>query len=80
MINFDNLPGTKGIRVPKRLSDKQMEYLTKQYGVEFAQVYELGVLSVLKTLIRQSNIPADNTVGIDILTQVRSEPGKRNMD
>ena len=42
MIDFDSLPGTKGIRVPKRLSDKQMEYLTKQYGVEFAQVYELG--------------------------------------
>ncbi len=42
LLDFDRLPGTKGITVPKRLSDKQMEYLTQQYGVEFAQVYELG--------------------------------------
>lgn len=41
-IDFSRLPGTVGIRVEKRLTDKQMEFLTNEYGIEFAQVYELG--------------------------------------
>ncbi len=41
-IDFKRLPGTKGIQVEHRLTDKQMEFLTNEYGVEFAQVYELG--------------------------------------
>ncbi len=30
MFDFDRLPGTKGRNVPKRLTDKQMEYVTKR--------------------------------------------------
>ena len=41
-IEFTNLPGLKGIEVPKRLTDAQMEHLTQEHGIEFAQVYELG--------------------------------------
>ncbi|MCR5478245.1 MAG: hypothetical protein K6F27_00105 [Ruminococcus sp.] len=41
-IDFSKLPGRKGIEVPKRLTDRQMEFLTQEYGIEFAQVYELG--------------------------------------
>lgn len=41
-IDFSKLPGKKGIVVKKRLSDEQMTYLTNEYGIEFAQVYELG--------------------------------------
>ena len=41
-IDFTDLPGRKGIEVQKRLTDKQMEMLTNDYGIEFAQVYELG--------------------------------------
>lgn len=40
--DFDILPGSKGIHVPKRLTDREMIFLTKEYGVEFAQVYEYG--------------------------------------
>lgn len=40
--DFDKLPGSKGIQVPKRLSDREMIFLTEEYGVEFAQVYEYG--------------------------------------
>ena len=42
VIDFAYLPGTKGIEVPRRLSTSEMTYLTKEYGVEFAQVYQLG--------------------------------------
>lgn len=41
-VDFSKLPGLNGITVKKRLSDEQMSYLTNEYGVEFAQVYELG--------------------------------------
>lgn len=41
-IDFSHLPGSKGIQIKKRLTDKQMDFLTREYGVEFAQVYELG--------------------------------------
>ena len=41
-IDFTKLPGSKGIEMPKRLTDKQMMFLTNEYGVEFAQVYVLG--------------------------------------
>lgn len=40
--DFDKLPGSKGIQVSRRLSDREMAFLTEEYGVEFAQVYELG--------------------------------------
>ena len=40
--DFDTLPGSKGIQVPKRLSDREMIFLTEEYGVEFAQVYKYG--------------------------------------
>ena len=42
-IDFNSLPGSKGIQVKKRLNDDQMSFLTNEYGVEFAQVYERGV-------------------------------------
>jgi len=41
-MDFQKLPGSKGIEVKKRLSQEQMEYLTHKYGVEFAQIYILG--------------------------------------
>lgn len=41
-VDFKNLPGEKGYKIKKRLTDKQMEFLTTEYGVEFAQVYRLG--------------------------------------
>lgn len=41
-IDFSRLPGSSGIQVKKRLTDKQMIFLTNEYGVEFAQVYERG--------------------------------------
>ncbi len=41
-IDFNKLPGLKGIQVKKRLTDKQMMFLTSEYGIEFAQVYERG--------------------------------------
>lgn len=41
-IDFSRLPGATGIQVKKRLTDKQMTFLTNEYGVEFAQVYERG--------------------------------------
>lgn len=41
-VDFSKLPGSEGIQVKKRLTDAQMSFLTKEYGVEFAQVYELG--------------------------------------
>ena len=40
--DFEKLPGSKGIQVPKRLSDREMVFLTKEYGVEFAQIYKYG--------------------------------------
>ena len=42
VIDFDKLPGLTGIKLQKRLTDEQMTFLTNEYGVEFAQVYELG--------------------------------------
>ena len=41
-VDFSRLPGSEGIQVKKRLTDNQMIFLTNEYGVEFAQVYELG--------------------------------------
>ena len=41
-VDFSKLPGFRGIQVKKRLTDKQMMFLTKEYGIEFAQVYERG--------------------------------------
>lgn len=41
-VDFSKLPGTAGIHVKKRLTDSQMTFLTNEYGVEFAQVYERG--------------------------------------
>lgn len=41
-IDFNHLPGSNGYKIKKRLTDKQMEFLTNEYGVEFAQVYQLG--------------------------------------
>ena len=41
-IDFNQLPGSKGYQVAHRLSDRQMEFLTNEYGVEFAQVYQQG--------------------------------------
>ena len=41
-VDFSHLPGTAGIPVRRRLTDSQMLFLTNEYGVEFAQVYELG--------------------------------------
>ena len=41
-IDFNKLPGERGCIIKKRLTDKQMSFLTEEYDVEFAQVYELG--------------------------------------
>jgi hypothetical protein len=41
-VDFNKLPGSTGYQIKNRLTDKQMEYLTNEYGVEFAQVYRLG--------------------------------------
>jgi len=41
-VDFSKLPGTNGVEVKRRLTDKQMTFLTNEYGVEFAQVYERG--------------------------------------
>ena len=41
-IDFNKLPGSKGVQVPRRLTDREMIFLTQEYGVEFAQVYEYG--------------------------------------
>lgn len=41
-IDFSNLPGFNGIQIKKRLTNDQMSFLTNEYGVEFAQVYERG--------------------------------------
>ena len=41
-IDFSHLPGKAGIQVKQRLTDSQMLFLTNEYGIEFAQVYELG--------------------------------------
>ncbi|WP_458120143.1 pre-toxin TG domain-containing protein [Paenibacillus sp. Z6-24] len=40
--DITNLPGTKGMRIPNRLSVEDMDFLTKEYGVEFAQIYRAG--------------------------------------
>lgn len=41
-LDFNKLPGAHGYQIKNRLTDKQMEYLTNEHGVEFAQVYQLG--------------------------------------
>lgn len=41
-IDFDKLPGKSGYQIKNRLTDRQMEFLTEEYGVEFAQVYQHG--------------------------------------
>ncbi len=42
VIDFAYLPGKSGIESPRRLSTKEMSFLTKEYDVEFAQVYKYG--------------------------------------
>ena len=42
VTDFSHLPGNTGIEVPERLSVGEMTYLTQEYGVEFAQVYQRG--------------------------------------
>ena len=42
VIDFTYLPGESGIEVPRRLSVKEMSFLTREYNVEFAQVYKYG--------------------------------------
>ena len=37
-----NLPGSTGIKTPRRLTTEEMTFLTQEYGVEFAQVYKYG--------------------------------------
>lgn len=39
-IDVKELPGQQGVQLPRRLTTEEMTYLTKEYGVEFAQVYE----------------------------------------
>lgn len=41
-LDVRHLPGSSGIKIPKRLSPDQMMFLTDKYDVEFAQVYVLG--------------------------------------
>lgn len=41
-VDFQKLPESKGIEIQKRLTQDQMEYLTKKHGVEFAQIYVYG--------------------------------------
>lgn len=41
-IDFNKLPGSTGYQIKNRLTDGQMEFLTNEYGVEFAQVYQFG--------------------------------------
>lgn len=41
-VDFQKLPESKGIEIQKRLTQGQMEYLTKKHGVEFAQIYVMG--------------------------------------
>ncbi|WP_213507886.1 peptidoglycan-binding domain-containing protein [Paenibacillus faecis] len=36
------LPGSIGMEIPNRLTPKEMDQLTQDYGVEFAQVYLIG--------------------------------------
>ncbi len=42
ITDVTGLPGAKGIRVEKRLTTENMRYLTQEYGVEFALVYQYG--------------------------------------
>ncbi len=42
VTDFSYLPGSSGIEIPQRLSLEEMSYLTREYGVEFAQVYQRG--------------------------------------
>lgn len=43
-LTFENGETEAKVRdkVPRRLTNSQMEFLTQEYGIEFAQVYELG--------------------------------------
>lgn len=42
VLDVRQLPGSSGIKIPKRLNSDQMMFLTEKYDVEFAQVYVLG--------------------------------------
>ena len=42
VTDFNYLPGKAGIAIPRRLSVEEMIYLTQEYGIEFAQVYQRG--------------------------------------
>lgn len=42
VTDVTNLPGSTGIRIPRRLTTDEMTFLTQEYGVEFAQVYKYG--------------------------------------
>jgi len=41
-VDFDYLPGGEGFQISRRLTADEMTHLTREYGVEFAQVYHLG--------------------------------------
>ena len=40
MVDVTDLPGYDGINVKRRLKPDEMRFLTREYGVEFALVYE----------------------------------------
>lgn len=42
VTDVTNLPGSTGIKTPRRLTTEEMTFLTQEYGVEFAQVYKYG--------------------------------------
>ncbi len=42
MVDVSNLPGYEGINVKRRLKADEMRFLTREYGVEFALIYEYG--------------------------------------
>ena len=42
VTDFSRLPGETGMAIPRRLSVEEMTYLTREYGIEFAQIYQRG--------------------------------------
>ena len=42
VTDFSRLPGEAGMAIPRRLSVEEMIYLTQEYGIEFAQIYQRG--------------------------------------
>lgn len=41
-VDLKKLPGKDGFQIPRRLTTEEKTYLTEEYEVEFAQVYNLG--------------------------------------